>query len=114
MFDRNSHVEESVPLQFRLSQNYPNPFKETTTIKYCVAYRTRVVLRVLDAERKEIERLVDEEKKAGTYEVEFCAAKGAVPDGKESEIYHYTLEAGSFRAERQMQLITQKYKRRLP
>lgn len=114
MFDRNSQVEESVPLQFRLSQNYPNPFKERTTIKYCVAYRTRVVLRVLNAEGKEIARLVDEEKGAGTYEVEFCPTEGTVHDGKESEIYCYSLEAGSFRAEKQMQLIKQPSKRRLP
>lgn len=107
-------MEESVPLQFRLSQNYPNPFKERTTIKYCVAYRTRVVLRVLNAEGKEIERLVDEEKKAGTYEAEFSATKWRTPDGKEAESYYYILEAGSFRAEKEMQLIKQPSKRRLP
>ena len=57
-----------------MGQNYPNPFKEKTVIKYCVAYKTRVQIVVYDSEGKLIVKLVDEEKKPGTYEVEFSAS----------------------------------------
>jgi len=62
---------EFEPSEFYLSQNYPNPFKERTVIKYCLAYNTRVQLTIYNSAGKEIEKLVDEEQKAGTYEVEF-------------------------------------------
>ena len=71
MLNNNSLMDEVIPLEFFLSQNYPNPFKEKTVIKYCVAYKTRVQITVYDSEGKEIEKLVDEEKSPGTYEVEF-------------------------------------------
>ena len=64
-------MNELVPSEFYLSQNYPNPFKEKTTIKYCVAYKTRVKLTLCNSEEKRLERLVDEEKQPGTYEIEF-------------------------------------------
>ena len=97
-------IEEVIPLQFRLSQNYPNPFKEKTTIKYCIAYKTRVKLTVYAMEGEEIEKLIDEEKEPGTYEVEFDAASchsrevGNLADG----IYFYRLEAGNYRSEKEM------------
>ncbi len=50
-------MNELVPSEFYLSQNYPNPFNEKTTIKYCVAYKTRVKLTVCSPEGKEIERV---------------------------------------------------------
>jgi hypothetical protein len=64
-------MNELVPSEFYLSQNYPNPFKEKTVIKYCVAYRTRVQLTIYNTAGEEIEKLVDEEQKAGAYKVEF-------------------------------------------
>ena len=74
MLSKNSEMEDVIPYEFFLSQNYPNPFKDKTLIKYCVAYKTRVKLTVLNAEGEEIEKLIDEEKKPGTYEVEFQSA----------------------------------------
>ncbi len=65
------------PSEFYLSQNYPNPFREKTIIKYCVAYKTRVKLTVYNSEGKEIKKLVDEEKNPGTYEVEFSVCHSA-------------------------------------
>ena len=103
MLNNNSRMDEVTPLEFYLSQNYPNPFKDKTTIKYCVSYKTHVNLTVLDAERNEIEKLVDEEKKPGTYEVEFKSAIGsrqlAIGD------YFYRLQAGDYSIEKRMQLI---------
>jgi len=74
--DRGMNMKELVPSEFYLGQNYPNPFKEKTVIKYCVAYKTRVVLAVYNSEDEVIEKLIDEEKKPGTYEIEFHSAAG--------------------------------------
>lgn len=101
------------PTEFYLGQNYPNPFKEKTTIKYCVAYRTRVRITVFNSGGELIEVLLDEEKKAGTYEIELSAVKyqySLVPEGEGKEmnlhagIYYYRLEAGNYSNLKKMML----------
>ena len=109
----NSLTEDFAPSEFYLSQNFPNPFKEKTVIKYCVAYRTRVKLNVYDNEGKEIEKLVDEEQNPGTYEIEFDAyachsrENGNLPAGRqglEFGTYYYRLAAGDYKNEKKMLL----------
>jgi hypothetical protein len=78
------------PPEFYLGQNYPNPFCEKTTIKYCVAYKTWIRIIVFNPEGKIIKKLVDEEKNAGTYELEFNAYDLT------SGVYSYQLRAGNF------------------
>jgi hypothetical protein len=90
------------PAEFYLSPNYPNPFNKMTKIKYCVAYTTKVRLIIFDSEGKEIIRLVDEEKQAGTYEVDFSidhCKEYSILDGK---VYYCRLEAGEYKSERKM------------
>ena len=67
-------MNELVPSEFYLSQNYPNPFREKTTIKYCVPDKTLIKLTILDPDMKIIRKLENEVKEAGTYEVEFNAS----------------------------------------
>jgi len=100
--DLNNIERKFAPPEFYLGQNYPNPFKEKTVIKYCVAYKTRVQLTVYDTEDKEIAKLVDEEKNPGTYEVEFQSAVGSRQLAKGN--YSYRLEAGEYRCEKKMVL----------
>ena len=99
----NAFTTELEPLVFLLGQNYPNPFKEKTKIKFCVASTTRVRLTVFDSEGKVIKKLVDEEKDPGTYEIEFCVTQDS-SSVKSSETYYYGLEAGEYRCEKKMQL----------
>ena len=100
-------MNEFIPSEFFLSQNYPNPFKEKTIIKYCLAYKTQVNLKVFNAEGKEIEQLINEEKNPGTYEVEFSASichsceSRNLPDG----FYFYRLDAGNYSSEKKMEII---------
>lgn len=104
MLNNNSKIFDLLPLEFYLSQNYPNPFSEKTTIKFCVPYRTRVQLAVYNSESELIEKLVDEEKLPGTYEVIFQA----VVDSKQMAIgdYYYRFKAGDFTIEKSMQKIS--------
>jgi hypothetical protein len=73
-----------------LSQNYPNPFNPSTTIKYSIAQFSNVVLKIFDILGNEIETLVDEEKPAGEYKVEFNGTSLT------SGIYFYQLKAGNY------------------
>lgn len=90
MLNHNSIADETTPLEFNISQNYPNPFKEVTTIKYCIPYKTRVQLSVFDSDDKLIEVLVDEVKTPGTYEVKFNTLTDSVGNVRKiAEGYHY-------------------------
>ena len=101
MQNNNSLIDESTPLEFYLSQNYPNPFKEKTTIKYCVAYKTRVQLTVFDHYGNLVEELVDDEKQPGTYAVEFRATTNQFGEGRKLDqgYYSYQMQAGDFTSE---------------
>ncbi len=92
-------MNEFIPTEFYLGQNYPNPFREKTTIKYCIAYKTRVQLTVFDKEGNQIEKMVDEVKEAGTYKVEFYA--GPLPYG----IYYTCMNAGKFSEKKLMEIL---------
>jgi len=108
-------LSDLVPSEFYLSQNYPNPFSEKTTIKLCVAYKTKVKLEVFNSEGKRVRTLLDEEKEAGTYELEFSAGGGSPPanEGQKGRgdactlsegIYVYQLQVGDFSATKKMLL----------
>jgi len=91
--------EDDKPEEFKLNQNYPNPFNPVTEIKYTIAEMSKVTLKVYDMLGREVETLVNEEKAAEEYTVEF--------NGKElsSGIYIYRLTAGEFIQTKQMILL---------
>ena len=92
-----------IPKDFTLSQNYPNPFNPSTRIQYQVSGITHVTLKVYDILGNEVATLVNEEKSAGKYEVEFQAAVGNRQLA--SGIYFYQLRAGSFIKTKKMLLL---------
>jgi len=84
---------------YRLSNNYPNPFNPSTSIQYAISNRQFVSLKVYDILGTEIETLVNEEKSAGKYELNWNAAN--LPSG----VYFYRLQAGDFVQTRKMILL---------
>ena len=62
-------MDEIVPTEFQLSQNYPDPFKEYTTIKYCLPGKTNILLEVIDHKGRKVKVLVNEVKEPGKYTV---------------------------------------------
>ncbi len=90
------------PSEFYLGQNYPNPFDGKTTIKFCLARRTLVTINVCNCESKLVRNLMDEEKNAGTYEIEFDGS------GLSEGSYLCILQAGDFVITKKMVLIRKK------
>jgi hypothetical protein len=83
-------VEVSTPYTYSLSQNYPNPFNPSTTISWQLKNDGFVTLKVYDQLGKEVATLVNEEKPAGSYEIEFNASSLA------SGVYYYRISSGNF------------------
>jgi photosystem II stability/assembly factor-like uncharacterized protein len=88
-----------LPDKFELKQNYPNPFNPSTKIQYQVVGNFYVYLKIYDVLGNEVETLVNEEKPAGVYEVEFDGSNLS------SGIYFYQLKAGNFVETRKMILL---------
>ncbi|HMN49072.1 MAG TPA: T9SS type A sorting domain-containing protein [Ignavibacteriaceae bacterium] len=89
----------SMPLSYSLDQNYPNPFNPSTKISYQLPQSGFVSLKVYNAIGKEVATLVNEEKSAGNYEINFSA------NGLSSGIYFYTIQSGSFTQTKKMILM---------
>jgi len=87
------------PKGFILKQNYPNPFNPSTTIKYQIPELSIVTLKVYDVLGSEVATLVNKEKPAGYYNINFNAS--SLPGG----IYFYKLHAGSFVKTKKMVLM---------
>ncbi|MFZ1291318.1 MAG: CotH kinase family protein [Melioribacteraceae bacterium] len=79
-----------VPSSYRLFQNYPNPFNPITTIKFDISKSSRVTLKVYDVLGKEVLKLIDEKKEAGSYTIQFDGNKLS------SGIYFYQITANEF------------------
>jgi hypothetical protein len=97
-FIEEEQIDE-VPRTYFLSNNFPNPFNPSTKIKYSVPQSSNIILKVFDVLGNEIETLVDEEKPAGKYEVEFDASTLT------SGVYFYQLDAGDFVQTKKMILL---------
>ena len=101
--NNTNNINNNLPQKFSIS-NYPNPFNPVTKIKYEIPNLgnknfIKVQIKVYDLLGKEVAILVNENKQAGTYEIEFNGNKFV------SGIYLYKIEAGDFIEVRKMVLI---------
>jgi hypothetical protein len=98
-YSEEVNVEVEIPLVYALEQNYPNPFNPSTTIKYSISEDGFVKLLVYNLLGEEVTTLVNNEQKAGRYEVVFDASKLS------SGVYLYRLESKNFLSIKKMLLI---------
>ncbi len=91
--------ENLSPNLFTLGQNYPNPFNPSTVISWQLAVGSHVTLKVYDVLGKEVAILVNEEKPADNYKIDFNGNTLA------SGIYFYSLWANNFVQNRKMVLL---------
>jgi len=87
------------PKEFKLEQNFPNPFNPTTRIQYQVSSISEVSLKVYDILGSEVKVLVNEQQEPGYYEVQFNGSNYA------SGMYVYRLQAENYAAIKKMLMI---------
>lgn len=97
--DVEDENQNNLPYSYSLSQNYPNPFNPTTKIQYSLRNSDHVTLKVFNMLGQEVSTLVNENKKAGQYQVDFNASRLA------SGIYFVQIQAGSFVSAKKMVLL---------
>lgn len=89
----------NLPSEFKLGDNYPNPFNPSTQINYQLPEAAQVSLKVYDIMGREVRALVQARQNAGEHTVQFEA--GHLSSG----IYFYRLEAENFIKVKRMMLL---------
>ncbi len=89
----------SITHSYSLSQNYPNPFNPSTVINYSIPKSGLVTIKIYDVLGREVTTLVNEQKSAGNYFVQFSGSHLS------SGIYFYRLTAGSFTQTKKLVLL---------
>jgi uncharacterized protein (DUF2164 family) len=88
------------PNEYKLFQSYPNPFNPLTNIKYTIAKRDKITLKIYDVLGREVKTLVDRYQNVGSYIYQFDGSSLA------SGVYFYNLKIGdSFAQTKKMMLI---------
>ena len=102
-FEYSSVIEVEIgsPNEYTLYQNFPNPFNPNTMISYNIPVSGFVSLKVFDVLGNEVATLVDEDKSAGVYNVEFRMQNVELSSG----IYFYRLQSGDFVKSRKMVIL---------
>ncbi len=91
-----NQISKEIPEKYSLSQNYPNPFNPATKIQFALPDDAFTEIVIYDLLGKEIEKIVNEQLDAGTYETIWNA--GDFPSG----IYYYKLSAGDYTETKKM------------
>ncbi len=91
--------ENTIPTDYSLSQNFPNPFNPETTIKFSLPQRSNVKLEIYDALGRVVSTLVNGELDAGSYKYNWNAA------GFASGVYLYRITANNFSSSKKLMLV---------
>ena len=94
-----SGVGVDIPKEYKLFNNYPNPFNPSTEIKYDLPKSSFVKLRIYDINGRLVKELVNQVQAAGSYKTRFDAT------GFSSGVYLYQISAGDFKAQNKMLLV---------
>ena len=94
----------NLPTQFRLSQNFPNPFNPSTTFEYDLPRNCDVTIKIYNILGQEVATLLSEQKEAGRYKISW---DGQDKDGEKvsTGIYFYRIKAGDFEESKKLLLV---------
>jgi len=84
--------ESSMPTEFKLHQNHPNPFNPETTIDYQLPYSANVKLSIYNLQGQKINELINATKSAGTHSV-LWNGRNELGQLVASGLYFYRIEA---------------------
>jgi hypothetical protein len=88
-----------IPAEFKLYNNYPNPFNPVTAFRFDVSANSDVVLQIYDINGRIVKELVRGDLNAGSYRIDWNAANNS------SGIYFCIFRAGSYMATQKIVLI---------
>ncbi|KAB2837974.1 MAG: T9SS type A sorting domain-containing protein [Melioribacteraceae bacterium] len=101
----SAEAEESIPNEFTLEQNFPNPFNPTTTISFKIPIQSVVTLEVLNILGQKVRSLIHKENyAAGTWSVEWDG-KSDYGEFMPSGVYLYKIRTADFTEVKKMILI---------
>jgi len=95
-YNLENEVVVGLPANYSLNQNYPNPFNPTTRIDFDIPESQNVKIIISDISGREVSILLNENKPAGYYGIEFNSKNLS------SGVYYYTLTAGSYVSTKKM------------
>jgi hypothetical protein len=95
----NTNPLNNIVNDYKLSQNFPNPFNPATKINFALPKSGLVTLKVYNLIGQEVAALVNEVKNAGTYSVDFNGSNLS------SGIYFYKISVNDFNEVKKMMLI---------
>ncbi|MGE5683455.1 MAG: hypothetical protein ACM34K_21555, partial [Bacillota bacterium] len=88
---------------FALDQNFPNPFSDSTVIKYYIPERCKVTLEIYNDRIETVSIPVDEYQERGEYSVPFSTI---TKNGRlKSGVYFYRMKAGDFVQVKKMVIV---------
>ena len=100
---------QPIPKEFRLLQNFPNPFNPDTWLPYELAADAPVSIHIYNLQGQLVRQLNPGKQEAGYYVTKDKAAywdgRNADDEKVASGIYWYTLQAGEFNAIRRMVIL---------
>ncbi|MCK4271846.1 T9SS type A sorting domain-containing protein, partial [bacterium] len=95
---------DQMPGDFKLWQNFPNPFNGSTNIRYQLPQRAFVLIKVYNSLGQLVKTLMEENQPPGDYQVSWDARDGW-GEGVASGVYFCFLQAGDFRESCKMTLL---------
>jgi len=99
--DEATSIEENLNeiSAIRLDQNFPNPFSNSTNIRFSIDQSERITLRVFNIRGKQVAELMNRRLEPGEYSIRWDAQNEA------EGIYFYTIRAGRFQDTKKMTLL---------
>jgi hypothetical protein len=92
-------ISSEIPSEYKLLNNYPNPFNPATKIRFQLPKTSFVEIKVYDITGRNIASLISRTAKAGIYESVFDAS--ALPSG----IYFVKMQAGEYTGIKKIVLV---------
>lgn len=89
----------SIPKDYVLLNNYPNPFNPSTTFSFSLPRTSFVLLKVYDAFGRDVAVIISEELPAGQHSRQWNAS------GASSGVYFYRLQAGNYTETKRLVLL---------
>lgn len=101
----SANEDKTLTDNFKLNQNFPNPFNSSTKISWQSPVGGRTILKIYDILGREIATPINEYREAGKYEIDFPDPETGHALSLQSGVYFYQLRIGNFTETKKMILI---------